>query len=254
MIEGSPDPAALIASIVDVGYSARVIVDDAADMDEKERVEQAYYKQLLVKTAVGLAVGVPLMLYGMAGGEMTVSTSGERIAWFVIGLVTLAVMIVAGGHFYSSAWKSFKSHSANMDTLIALGTGTAWLYSMVVVAIPELVPELARHVYFEATAMIIGLINLGLALEVRARGKTSEAIKRLLGLRVKTARVLRDGQEVDIPIDSVQVDDLVRVKSGGQGRIFSQGPVSLHVGLAPQVGRSTGGSSDAGVCELLTGR
>jgi Cu+-exporting ATPase len=123
-------------------------------------------------------------------------------------------MMFAGGHFYTGAWKSFKSHSANMDTLIALGTGTAWLYSMVVVVTPELVPELARHVYFEATAMIIGLINLGLALEVRARGKTSQAIKRLLGLRVKTARVLREGQEVDIPIDSVRVDDLVRVRPG----------------------------------------
>jgi Cu+-exporting ATPase len=183
-------------------------------MDERERVEQAYYKQLLFKTAVALAVGLPLMLYGLLIGDMTIRSGGERFFWLLTGLVTLAVMMFAGGHFYTGAWKSFKSHSANMDTLIALGTGTAWLYSMVVVVTPELVPELARHVYFEATAMIIGLINLGLALEVRARGKTSQAIKRLLGLRVKTARVLRQGQEVDIPIDSVRVDDVIRVRPG----------------------------------------
>ena len=101
-----------------------------------------------------------------------------------------------------------------MDTLIALGTGTAWLYSMVVVLAPGLVPEAARHVYFEASAMIIGLISLGLALEVRARGKTSAAVKRLLDLRAKTARVLRDGGEQDIPVEQVVAGDRVRVRPG----------------------------------------
>ena len=214
LIEGNPNPDDLISSVAGAGYSAQILTDDVEDMDEKERIEQAYYKQLLFKTAVALAVGLPLMLYGMLIGDMTIRTGGERFFWFLVGLVTLGVMMFAGGHFYTGAWKSFKSHTANMDTLIALGTGTAWLYSMVVVATPELVPELARHVYFEATAMIIGLINLGLALEVRARGKTSQAIKRLLGLRVKTARVVREGQEVDIPIDSVRVDDVIRVRPG----------------------------------------
>ena len=214
LVEGNPNPDDLIASVARAGYGAQILSDDVEDMDEKERVEHAYYKQLLLKTAVALSVGLPLMLYGMLIGDMTIRTGGERVSWFLVGLVTLAVMMFAGGHFYTGAWKSFKSHTANMDTLIALGTGTAWLYSMVVVATPELVPELARHVYFEATAMIIGLINLGLALEVRARGKTSQAIKRLLGLRVKTARVVREGQEVDIPIDSVRVDDVIRVRPG----------------------------------------
>ena len=101
-----------------------------------------------------------------------------------------------------------------MDTLIALGTGTAWIYSMFVVFFPSLVPEMARHVYFEATAMIIGLINLGLALEIKARGRTSEAIKRLIGLQPKTARVVRNGEEVDIAIERVQLGDHVRVRPG----------------------------------------
>merc|ERR1712023_172577 len=130
------------------------------------------------------------MIYSVVGGEMTVSTNGERLSWLAVGLLTLGVMVVSGKHFYVGAWQSFKNHSANMDTLIALGTGTAWLYSMTVVFFPGYVPEMARHVYFEATAMIIGLINLGLALEIKARGKTSEAIKRLIGLQAKTARVI----------------------------------------------------------------
>jgi Cu+-exporting ATPase len=101
-----------------------------------------------------------------------------------------------------------------MDTLIALGTGTAWVYSMVVVFAPDAVPLMARHVYFEATAMIIGLIDLGLALEIKARGKTSEAIKRLIGLQAKTATVVRDNKEVQIGIEQVLFNDIVKVKPG----------------------------------------
>ena len=141
-------------------------------------------------------------------------TNLERISWLVVGILTFGVMYFSGKHFYVGAWKSFKNHSANMDTLIALGTGTAWLYSMVVVFAPDAVPLMARHVYFEATAMIIGLIDLGLALEIKARGKTSEAIKRLIGLQAKTATVVRDNKEVQIGIEQVLFNDIVKVKPG----------------------------------------
>jgi len=163
---------------------------------------------------IALSLGVPLMLYGLVTGEMSVNTTTERIVWLIVGIMTLGVMVFSGRHFYVGAWNSFKNHAANMDTLIALGTGTAWLYSMVVVFFPGYVPEMARHVYFEATAMIIGLINLGLALEIKARGKTSEAIKRLIGLQAKTARVIRDGHDIDIPIEDVLLNDLIRVRPG----------------------------------------
>jgi len=123
-------------------------------------------------------------------------------------------MALTGSHFYTSAWKAFTHHNANMDTLVAVGTGTAWIYSMVVVLAPQLMPEMTRHVYFEASAMIIGLINLGQALELRARGKTSEAVRRLLDLRARTARVVRAGEERDIPIEQVQKGDLIRVRPG----------------------------------------
>jgi Cu+-exporting ATPase len=206
----------LILAIEKAGYNATLSLAENEEqaLSEKEAADWAYYKKLMRDMTLALSLGVPLMLYGLITGEMSVNSTQEQIVWFVVGVLTLLVMVFSGRHFYVGAWQSFKNHSANMDTLIALGTGTAWLYSMVVVFAPEAVPEMARHVYFEATAMIIGLINLGLALELKARGRTSDAIKRLIGLQPKTARVVRDGQEIDIDIDQVLLNDIVRVRPG----------------------------------------
>ena len=206
----------LIHAVEQAGYHAKVSAaeSDQDALEEKEQTDKAYYHRLLKHMTIALGLGVPLMLYGLITGEMSVNTGAERLGWLIVGALTLAVMVFSGRHFYVGAWKSMRNHTANMDTLIALGTGTAWLYSMVVVLVPQLVPDMARHVYFEATAMIIGLINLGLALELRARGRTSEAIKRLIGLQAKTARVIRDGQEQDIPIENVLLRDQVRVRPG----------------------------------------
>jgi P-type Cu+ transporter len=215
-VTGHAPVEAMINAIKAAGYDAESITDssDQSVLDEKEKADEVYYKSLMRDMWIALSLGVPLMIYSLVVGEMTVTTNIERAVWLTVGLLTFGVIFFAGRHFYIGAWKSFANHSANMDTLIALGTGTAWLYSMFVVFFPSLVPEMARHVYFEATAMIIGLINLGLALEVKARGRTSEAIKRLIGLQPKTARVVRNGEEVDIAIEQVQLGDHVRVRPG----------------------------------------
>jgi Cu+-exporting ATPase len=215
-VGGNVSQLELIQAVEKAGYNAKVSDAQSEDdaISEKEAADLLYYQRLMREMTIALALGVPLMIYGLFIGEMTVNTLTEQIVWFVVGLLTLGIMYFSGKHFYLGAWKSFKNHSANMDTLIALGTGTAWLYSMVVVSAPDLVPEMARHVYFEATAMIIGLINLGLALELKARGQTSEAIKRLIGLQAKTARVIRDDKELDIAIDQVLMNDIVRVRPG----------------------------------------
>lgn len=215
-VTGTSSSDALILAVEKAGYNATLsqAENEEEALSEKEAADWAYYKKLMRDMTFALSLGVPLMLYGLITGEMSVNSSQEQIVWFVVGVLTLLVMLFPGRHFYVGAWQSFKNHSANMDTLIALGTGTAWLYSMVVVFAPETVPEMARHVYFEATAMIIGLINLGLALELKARGRTSDAIKRLIGLQPKTARVVRDGQEIDIDIDQVLLNDIVRVRPG----------------------------------------
>ncbi len=216
MVVGNVPDATLISAIEIAGYNAKIDTSESEEeaIDEKDKADAQYYKKLMRDMSIALLLGIPLMIYGLTIGEMTVNTTTERLVWLTIGLLTLGVMIFSGKHFYIGAWNSFKNHSANMDTLIALGTGTAWIYSMVVVAVPELLPQMSRHVYFEATAMIIGLINLGLALEVKARGKTSEAIKRLIGLQPKTARVIRDDKDIDIPIENVLLNDLVRVRPG----------------------------------------
>ncbi|RLA42404.1 MAG: Cu+ exporting ATPase, partial [Gammaproteobacteria bacterium] len=199
-VSGRVSSDALIKAVEGAGYNVKISQNESVEdlLEEKEQADLVYYRRLLREMTIALTLGVPLMIYSLIGGEMTVTTNTERMVWLAVGLMTLGVMVFSGKHFYVGAWKSLVNHSANMDTLIALGTGTAWFYSMVVVFFPGVVPDMARHVYFEATAMIIGLIDLGLALELKARGKTSEAIKRLIGLQVKTARVIRDGEDIDI--------------------------------------------------------
>lgn len=215
-VTGASSPDNVIKAIASAGYSAQLINADAASdfLDEKEEADQKYYKKLMRETYIALSLGIPLMAYALIVGEMSVSTNTERFVWGLVGLLTAIILYFSGKHFYIGAWSSFRNHSANMDTLIALGTGSAWAYSMVVVIAPELVPIEARHVYFEAAAMIVGLIDLGLALELKARGRTSEAIKRLIGLQAKTARVLHGGQEIDVAIENVQRGDHVRVRPG----------------------------------------
>ncbi len=210
---GDADPEALVEAVESAGYGASVITNEDEADDRKQEEDKKQYKVLLVKMAVSLSLGLGLLIWGMGFDSMMVSEANQ-VTWINLGILTLGVMIATGGHFYIGAWKAFTHHNANMDTLIALGTGTAWLYSIVVASFPAALPEMARHVYFEASAMIIGLINLGQALELRAKGKTSEAVRRLLDLRAKTARVIRDGQEQDIPVEEVQKGDHIRVRPG----------------------------------------
>jgi len=210
---GDADPEALVKAVESAGYGASVIEDEDEADDRKQEEDRKQYRTLLVKMAVSLGLGLGLMVWGMGFGTMMV-TDANQGTWLGLGVLTLIVMAATGGHFYTGAWKAFRHHNANMDTLIALGTGTAWLYSIVVASIPGALPEMARHVYFEASAMIIGLINLGQALELRAKGKTSEAVRRLLDLRAKTARVIRNGEERDIPVEEVQKGDHIRVRPG----------------------------------------
>jgi Cu+-exporting ATPase len=201
-------------AVAQAGYGATVLEDPAAQQDERDAQEAAVYRRHLRDTGLSLGLGLPMMVWGMWLGDMQIDSPAEQGGWLVAGLLTAAVMAVAGRHFFVGAWSAFRHHSATMDTLIALGTGAAWAYSMLVVLAPAILPEAARHVYFEASVMIIGLVNLGQALEVRARRRTSAALRRLLDLQPKTARVLRDGGEHDLPLAEVRVDDRLRLRPG----------------------------------------
>ena len=214
-VTGGASADDLIQAVKSAGYdAAELTAGDAEQVEEKEQQDLIYYKQSLKKSLLAALVGFPLFIAGIAGLLPALESTGDKLFWLFIGLITLAVMLYSGKHFYVGAWKALRVHNANMDTLIALGTGTAWLFSMFVLLLTNWLPENVQHVYFEATAIIIALINLGSALESKARGKTSEAIKRLIGLQPKTARVVRDGKEIDIAIENVGLDETIRVRPG----------------------------------------
>ncbi|MFC1777966.1 heavy metal translocating P-type ATPase [Pseudomonadota bacterium] len=204
----------LIQAVASAGYEA--VLDQVQSLADEDRVNKEKFRDLIRKTILALAAGVLLMIFGMYAPPLNPEWNLTHAAWLLIALMTAAVMYYAGRHYFSGAWQSLQARSATMDTLIALGTGTAWLYSTVIVLIPALVPEIARYVYFEAAVIIIGMVNLGQALEQRARGRTSQAIRRLLDLQQKTARIVRDGEEIDVPITVVVKGDLVRVRPGEQ--------------------------------------
>lgn len=215
-VTGSASVKALIAAIEAIGYGATESKAESfeAELEEQRLAEQAQFRAHLQRTVVALALGLPLMLYGWLGGSMMIASSQDQWLWGGVGLVVLLVMIYSGSHFYLGGYRALLRANPNMDTLIALGTGAAWLYSAVVVLVPSVFPEMARHIYFEASVMIIGLVNLGQALEVRARGRSSDAIRRLIGLQAKTARVIRDGIELDVGLEHVKVGDVLRVRTG----------------------------------------
>ena len=222
-------------------------------LEQQALEDRRRYRYLLTHTAIALGLGLPLMVWGMATGEMGVNNTQDQLAWGLVGILTGLMLMISGRHYFSGAWSAIKHGNTNMDTLVALGTGSAWLFSMIVVLFPFWLPASARHVYFEASAMIIGLINLGHALELRARGKTSEAVKRLLGLQAKTARVVRDGQELDIPVEQVVKGDIIRLRPGEKvpvdGRVLegnSYVDESMLTGEPMAVGKGAGDGVSAG--------
>lgn len=202
----------VISSIQSIGYDATLFSEESKKEDEA--IEKNEFKRLIKKFLVAGIFGVIVYIIGTFNIVPPLSESSGQITWFIIGIATLSIIIYSSGHLYKNAWKAFLNNHATMDTLITVGTGSAWIYSQLITIFPNIVPALAQHVYFEATLIIIALINLGAALEIRARGKTSEAIKRLIGLQAKTARVIKEGDEIDIPIEDVALNDTVRVRPG----------------------------------------
>ncbi|MFZ1325485.1 MAG: heavy metal translocating P-type ATPase [Candidatus Contendobacter sp.] len=206
--------AALIDAVRAAGYDATELRDEANTAAERDATAAAHNRRLMRNALLAGALAAPLMLAEMMGQLPALTTHMGQLFWVGIGLVTLAIMVYSASHFFSAAWRQFRHHNANMDTLITLGTGAAWFYSMLVALFPASVPSLARHAYFEAAVTIIALVNLGSALESRARGKASTAIRRLLGLQPRTARIVENGQERDVPIATLGVGALIRVRPG----------------------------------------
>lgn len=213
LIAGTAKPEDLVSAVKQAGYDAAIMQGRQAEVD-KQAAEEVYYKTLWRRVWVAALPGAFLMLGEMILQVLPPMHGSGRWFWLVMGLITLGVLIYSGGHFFRGAWQQLKHHSSNMDTLIALGTGTAWVYSMLVVIFPSAFPSLAQHAYFEAALVVIALVNLGNALEMRARGRTTAAIKHLMNLQPPMAHVLRNGEELDLPLEEVGLQETLRVRSG----------------------------------------
>lgn len=221
LVMGSASAQDLVNAVEGAGYGAEAIEDDIKRRERQQETAIATMKRFRWQAIVALLVGVPVMVWGMVGDNMMV-TDANRALWLFIGVLTLGVMIVAGGHFYRSAWKSLTNGTATMDTLVALGTGAAWLYSMSVNIWPQWFPMEARHLYYEASAMIIGLINLGHMLEARARQRSSKALEKLLDLTPPTARVVTDEGEKNLPLAEVHPGMTLRLTTGDRVPVDGQ--------------------------------
>ncbi|HSA99016.1 MAG TPA: heavy metal translocating P-type ATPase [Anaerolineales bacterium] len=212
--------AELRRAVASIGFEAVELGGEAEDAEAKAREHEiSEQRRLLI---IGLIFTVPLFLFAMARDfgllpaifyETAVMEGMKAVPawwtnWLMLALAA-PVQFYVGWQYYVGAFKALRNKSANMDVLIAMGSSAAFFYSL-----PITFGWLAGHVYYETAAVIITLIKLGKFLEARAKGRTSEAIKKLMGLRAKTARIIRAGTEAEVPIDDVRVGDVVLVKPG----------------------------------------
>jgi Cu+-exporting ATPase len=240
--------ASLVDTIRATGYGASLPVeaDAAGDQERADATQAEEFRALRSKALASGAIGLLAMVFSMplmvpdaatahhamadpfmgwVARSLTPALQGLApwlyamprpvIAWSLL-MVTLGVMIWAGRHFYVRAWTSLRHRSANMNTLIAIGTGAAFLYSAVATIAPSVFTAngLMPDVYFEAVVIIIALILTGSAFEAKAKRRTSLALRSLAGLQPTSARVVRDGSEVDVPLAQVAAGDLIRVRPG----------------------------------------
>ncbi|MDD5673664.1 MAG: heavy metal translocating P-type ATPase [Chitinivibrionales bacterium] len=197
------------AVITKAGFKALELGNNAEDVEADARQKEiAHQRYLLV---LGLVFTIPLFLISMAHdfGLLPLHWFSHNFLNYIMWALATPVQFYAGRSYYSGAYKSLRNGSANMDVLIAMGSSVAYFFSIFIVF-----GAISGHVYFETAAVIITLIRLGKFLEARAKGRTSEAIRKLMGLRAVTAHVIRAGLEKEVPIDDVCVGDIVIVKPG----------------------------------------
>ncbi len=225
-LEYLPSAAELTAIKAAVGSAGYRVTDTPAPSspeatDKEAEAREREYHSLMRKWWFGAAVGTFTMIFSYPWFFPVLRDWFPRDSpqlWYIwagMGVGSLAVLLYSGNQFFTGAWQALKHRSANMHTLIALGTGVAWVYSTIVLLFPEVFPSSKfLEVYYDVTVVVTALVVLGLAMELKAKGRTSDAIKKLIGLQAKTARVVRDGKELDILVEEVLVGDTVVVRPG----------------------------------------
>ncbi|MDQ1350651.1 MAG: P-type Cu+ transporter, partial [Acidobacteriota bacterium] len=208
--------AEIVERVKRAGYE---VVETSADKDPGDAeaaAREAEVRHQWKRFIVGLCFALPLFLMSMARDLQLLGhwAHASWVNWLFFALAT-PVQFYVGRDYYVGGWRSLLNRSANMDVLVAMGSSVAYFYSIAVLLALTLGSHtLGEHVYFETSAVIITLIVLGKLLEARAKGHTSEAIKKLMGLQPKTARVVRNGAEMDIPIAQVVTGDIIIVRPG----------------------------------------
>ncbi|ENP8395249.1 heavy metal translocating P-type ATPase [Vibrio alginolyticus] len=205
---------AIVESVKQAGYQAEILQDAATQQEKQAQQQRQQQKRFKLDAIAGLVVGAPLMIWGVAGGNMMIRNTNDQLAWGAIGIVCLLLLATAGKHFFSNAWLAATHKRATMDTLVALGTGAAWFYSMLVVIFPDWFPLASRHVYFEASAMIIGLISLGHYIEAKAKANTTRSLQALINLQPQHATVITEQGDQKIAVEQITLGMKLRIKPG----------------------------------------
>jgi len=226
-LPGATDVQGIRQAIEDFGYVVRDVAGaggDVAAEESEQSARDAEYRDLKRKFIIAAVLSFPVLTIAMSHGRIALFNFAG-VNWLQLALTT-PVVFYCGWQFYRGAWAAFRHRAADMNTLIAVGTGAAFLYSIAATIAPKFFESAAGTmqasqtsapmipVYFEAASVIIALILLGRMLEARAKGSTSDAIRRLVGLQAKTARVVRDGREMDIAVEEVVPGDIVTVRPG----------------------------------------
>ncbi|MDK3075615.1 heavy metal translocating P-type ATPase [Sedimentitalea sp. JM2-8] len=216
-LDGMTDPVALQRVVASAGYSAKTPVRDGAEDADPETSELTQTRRAAL---AGLALALPVFLLEMGGHlfppfhHWIGRTIGHEASWVFQFLLTTVALIGPGAVFFRRGIPALLRLAPDMNSLVALGTAAAWTYSTVALFAPSLLPQGAQAVYFEAAAVIVALVLVGRWLEARARGRTGAAIRRLIGLQPKTARVRRSGEFVEVPLADIGVNDILQLRPG----------------------------------------
>ncbi len=219
-VAGNAASAAILAEAIKrAGYTAsEIIADKAGDVEQDRRATEL--RGLKISLAVAAALTLPVFVLEMGSHlvpaihDFVMETVGMQESWYLQFVLTTLVLFGPGLRFFKKGIPALLRLAPDMNSLVVLGTAAAWGFSVVATFLPEILPRGTANVYYEAAAVIVTLILLGRFLEARAKGRTSEAIKRLVGLQAKSARVLRDGETVDVPLQDVRTGDVIVVRPG----------------------------------------
>ena len=217
-LEGAVSPGDLIAASAAVGYPAEIAEAQASQSRVARKAEEAEHLRRSVLLAAILTLPIFILEMGVhlvPAFHLLIETSiGTQTSWLIQFVLSTLVIFGPGRHFYTRGFPALFKGAPDMNSLVAVGTGAAWGYSVVATFLPGLLPEGVRAVYFEAAAVIVVLILLGRWLEARAKGRTGAAIQALLGLQARAARVVRDGETVEVDTDALAVGDVILVRPG----------------------------------------